>query len=265
MNFRAATFKAMLAFIFFTLPWGEGAEASQKDAPLLAETIIEHEISLSKLQISIYRLRLDFLDQDAREALQQAQHALNLGIHALPAKESSTETSELLSSITSLWPVVNRHIFWLSTVPASTEPPPVTALLRALDKMSGQLLLLRQKVASSQPGKQQPLRFLEQALLMQYITKDYLALLVANTDTEATMTSQRQLKDLTQLFDQRIKQFNDELSTHPHAMQPMKEAHTAWAFIHGSLNKFPEQQIPDLVVRYSNRIVHRLSSVQRMF
>ena len=265
MNFRAAIINPLLTFIFFTLRVTVEAQASPKDTPLLPQTIIEHEISLSKLQISIHRLRLDFLDQDARESLLQAQEALNMGIHALPESRRDAETNELLSSITSLWPVVNRHILWLSTVPASTQPPPVNALLRALDKMSGQLLLLRQKAANSAAGKHKSLRFLEQALLMQYITKDYLGLLVAKTDTEATMTSQRQLKELTQLFDRRIQQFNAEFSSHPHAMQPIKQAHAAWAFIRSSLDQYPKQQIPDLVVRYSHRIVHRLSSVHRMF
>ncbi|MFK0572585.1 hypothetical protein, partial [Endozoicomonas sp.] len=232
---------------------------------LSPEKIIQQEIALNEMLISIHRLQLDFLDQEARESLQQAQQTLNTSIHALPKRTSDPEANELITTVLTLWPVVSKHIIWLSSIPASTEPPVVNSLLRVLAKMDRQLLLLRQKAMNSQSGDRQKLRFLEQALLMQHMTRDYLSLLIAEQNTEVTISSQMQLKALTSRFDKRMTMFNEELSEHPHASQPVHKAYAAWAYIHSSFKNFPEQQAPDLIVRYSHRIVEKLFSIQRMF
>ncbi len=260
MTFRAAIFIA-----FSTLFLVMSIKASEKALLLSPETILQQQIELNELLINIHRLQLDFLDQDAREALQETQQALNTSIHALPKRTIDPEANELLATVLSLWPIVSKHITWLSTIPASAQPPASNSLLRVLAKMDRQLLLLRQKATNSQSGDHQKLRFLEQALLMQHMTRDYLNLLIAEQNTEVTISSHMQLKALANRFDQRMTAFNEELNDHPHAMQPVQQAHAAWAFIHSSFEKFPEQQTPDLIVRYGNRIVSKLSSVHRMF
>ncbi len=260
MTFRAAIFIAFTTLFLVT-----SAKASKTNAALSPENIIQQEINLNEMLINIHRLQLDFLDQAAREALQEAQQALNISIHSMPERVSDVETAELLTTLTSLWPVVNKHITWLSTIPASAEAPPANSLLRVLAKMDRQLLLLRQKATNTQSGSSKKLRFLEQALLMQHMTRDYLSLMIAEQNTEVTIASQMQLRALADRFGKRMTAFNDELSEHPHAMEPVQQAHAAWTFIHHSFKKFPEQQTPDLVVRYVNRIVSKLSSVHRMF
>ena len=261
MIFRAAT-----VITLSTLLLAFGVKASEKKTTVIPPaTIIQKQIALNEILISIHRLQLDFLDQDAREALQQAQQSLNISIHTLPESLHDPEANNLLVTVVSLWPVISKHITWLSTIPASYEPPSATSLLRVLAKMDRQLLLLRQKIANTLPGSSDKPRFLEQALLMQYMTRDYLSLLVSEQNAEAAIASQMQLKTLANRFDQRMTAFNDELSDHPHAMEPVQQAHAAWSFIHSRFEKFPEQKTPDLIVRYGKRIVSNLSSLQRMF
>lgn len=260
MTFRAATFIAFTSLLLIT-----HAKACKTNAALSPEDIIQQEINLNEILINIHRLQLDFLDQVVREELQEAQQALHIGIHSMPNCVSGLETDELLTTITSLWPVVSKHITWLSTITASAEPPPANSLLRVLAKMDRRLRLLRRKATNLRSEFSEKLRFLEQALLMQHITRDYLSLMIAKQNTEVSIVGQMQLKALANRFDKRMTTLHDELSEHPRAMRPIQQAHTAWAFIHSSVKKFPEQQTPDLIVRYGNRIVSELSSVHHMF
>ncbi|MGI2028538.1 hypothetical protein [Endozoicomonas acroporae] len=264
MIFRAA-FRAATVITLSSILLAFGVKASEKEPPALSPaTIIQQQIMLNDILISIHRLQLDFLDQDARNALQLAQQSVNITINTLPESLDDPEANKLLVTVVSLWPVVNKHITWLSTIPASSAPPSGTSLLRVLAKMDRQLLLLRQKVTNVLAGDKANLRFLEQALLMQYMTRDYLNLLVSEQNTEIANTNQMQLKAQAKRFHQRMTAFNDELGDHPHAMVPVKQANAAWSFIHSSFERFPERKIPDLIVRYGKRIVRRLSSVQRM-
>ena len=259
MTLQAAIF-ITLSFLFpVTI-----AKAGETRFLLSPEQILQQEIELSAIVINIHRLQLDFLDQNAREELQATKHTLNLSLHALPSHTSDPEARELLTYLLSLWPVVSRHITWLSTLPARGEGPDVQSLLRVLAKMERQLLLLRQKVSSAKPEGFRKLIFLEQALLMRHMTKDYLGLMIARQNSEVPRTSQMQLKELTGRFHQRMTAFYDELSNHPHAMEPMQQAYSTWSFIRNRFEQFPEQQTPDLMVRFSNRIVSKLSSVHRM-
>lgn len=243
-----------------------GVKASEKHpSELLPATIIQQQIMLNDILISIHRLQLDFLDKDAREALEHAQQSLNISIHTLPENLHDPETNNLLESVLTLWPVISKHIIWLSNIPAIYEPPSATSLLQVLAKMDRQLLLLRQKTTKVPPGNRDKPRFLEQALLMQYMTRDYLSLLVSEQNAKTAIPGQIQLKAQANQFDQRMTAFNEEFSDHPHAMVPVHQALTTWLFIRSSFDKFPEQQTPDLVVRYGGIIVSKLSSVHRMF
>ncbi|MFK0570787.1 hypothetical protein, partial [Endozoicomonas sp.] len=71
MTFRAVTFIA-LSTLFLVM----SVKASEKSLALSPEKIIQQEIALNEMLISIHRLQLDFLDQEARESLQQAQQTL---------------------------------------------------------------------------------------------------------------------------------------------------------------------------------------------
>ena len=252
MTLRAAIFMALSALLLVT-----GARASVTP-DILPEAIIQQEISLNELLISIHRLQLDFLDKDARKALRLSQTSLDSGMNSLPTQAQDPETQELLTRALLMWPVVSKQVTWLSTVPASSRPPATAPLLYALGKMERQLLLLRNKISDVSEGHQ--LRYLKQALLMQHITRNYLAMLVADSGT----AGHEQLKAQAERFDQHMTTFRQELHDHPHAQQPARQAHAAWSFIHSRFEVFPEQQTPELIVRYSHNIVSKLSSVHRM-
>uniref|UniRef100_UPI0021486AF8 hypothetical protein n=1 Tax=Endozoicomonas sp. ONNA2 TaxID=2828741 RepID=UPI0021486AF8 len=129
MIFRAA-FRA--ATVITTILLAFGVEASVKALPAVTPaTIIHQQITLNEILISIHRLQLDFLDQDARDTLQQEQQSLNISLNTLPESLHDPEANTLLETAVSLWPVISKHITWLSTIPASGRPPSVTTLLRA--------------------------------------------------------------------------------------------------------------------------------------
>jgi|GEM_PF-5598050 len=249
MTLRAATFIALSALLL----------VSTVRADVRPESIIQQEINLNELLINIHRLQLDFPDQDARESLQLSQQMLDNGINNLPTHAHDPEANELLTTVLLMWPVVSEHISWLHTVPTSPEPPATMLLLHALGKIERQLLLLRNK--SSDADKSHQLRYLEQALLMQHMTRDYLAMLAAQSSTARQM----QLKAQASRFDQRMAAFNRELNNHPHARLPARQARAAWSFIQSRFEAFPEQQTPELIVRYGHTIVSKLASVHRMF
>ena len=248
MTLRAAIFIALSALLL----------VSGVRADIRPESIIQQEINLNELLISIHRLQLDFLDQDAREVLQLAQQMLDSGINNLPAQIQDPEANELLSTVLLMWPVISKHVSWLHATPVNSEPPAALLLLNALGKMERQLLLLRNK--SSDADKSHQLRYLEQALLMQHMTRDYLAMLAAKSST----ANQMQLKAQASRFDRRMTAFNQELNDHPHARLPARQARAAWSFIHSQFAAFPEQQTPELIVRYGHTIVSKLASVHRM-
>ena len=251
MTLRAATYMA-LSLLLVT---GARASVTPNISP---EVIIQQEISLNELLISIHRLQLDFLDKDARQALQSSQQTLNTGIKSLPTQAQDPETQELLTKVLLLWPVVSKHLSWLSTIPTDSEPPATTPLLYALEKMERQLLLLRNKTSDVTKGH--PLRYLEQALLMQGITRDYLGMLA----TDSSSTHREELKAQAERFDRHMATFRQELNGHPNARQPVRQAVAAWSFIHSRFEVFPEQQTPELIVRYSHNIVSKLASVHQM-
>ncbi len=249
MTLHAATFIALSVLLL----------VSSVRADVRPESIIQQEINLNELLINIHRLQLDFLDQDAREALQLSQQILHNGFNSLPTQTQDPEARELLTRVLMMWPIISKHISWLNAIPASSEQPVATPLLYALGKMERQLLLLRHK--SSDADKSHQLRYLEQALLMQHMTRDYLALLAA----KSSITSQQQLKAQASRFDRRMATFKQELDNHPHAQRPARQARAAWSFIHSRFEAFPEQQTPELIVRYGHTIVSKLASVHRMF
>lgn len=253
MTLRAATLLTLSALLLMT-----GARASITP-DIRPEAIIQQEINLNELLINIHRLQLDFLDPDARAALQGSQQSLDASLNNLPTQAPDPEAQELLTTVLLMWPVISKHISWLNTIPADSEPPTTSRLEHALGKMERQLLLLRNKTSDVSQSHQ--LRYLKQALLMQHMTRDYLAMLAADASTAGHI----QLKAQATRFDQRMATFNQELIDHPDARQTAREAQAAWSFIHGRFEAFPEQQTPELIVRYGHNIVSKLASVHRMF
>ena len=251
MTLRAATL-TLSALLLMT------AARASITPDIRPETIIQQEINLNGLLINIHRLQLDFLDQDARAALQGSQQSLDASLNTLPTQAQDPEAQELLTTVLMMWPVISKHISWLSTIPSDSEPPATTPLLYALEKMERQLLLLRNKTSDVTKGHQ--LRYLEQALLMQGITRDYLGMLAADSSS----TRHQQLKAQAERFDRHMATFRQELNGHPSARQPVRQALAAWSFIHSRFEAFPEQQTPELIVRYSHNIVSKPASVHQM-
>ena len=160
--------------------------------------------------------------------------------------------------------MISRHTKWLANLPEQSPPPEARSLIRALAKLDRQLLLLRQKTLSSDPKASRQFRLLEHALLMQRMTREYLSLSVAERNAENTLTGRMQLQSMANHFDQRLAVIAEDLKGNPHASQPIKQSLAAWHYISRSITHFPEQMVPATIVRYNDRIVKKLTSVQRM-
>ena len=225
------------------------------------EQILNQELLLNQLMTNIHILYLDFFDQSVREEIQEQMIQLDTNFKAWPHQTNDKESSDLLLTVKALWPVINRHVQWLSEVSRQSRPPETGPLLRALGKLDRQLTLLRQKHLSTNPSVDRKYRFLKQALMMQRLTKKYLS----KESAEEQVTKKEELQNLASHFQQRLSSMQQNLAKHPHANQPLNQSMTAWQYIEKSIQGFPERQVPLMIVRYNNRIVSKLSSVQRMF
>lgn len=259
MNKRS-TIKYLLITLITCVITTSGARA----AGLTAEQILSKELLLNQLMSDIHLLQLDFSNHAARERLHERQVQINAIIEQLPEKSDDQETSDLLTTVQSLWPVISRHTKWLANLPEKSPPPEGHSLMRALAKLDRQLLLLRQKTLSNDPKASQQFRLLEHALLMQRMTREYLSLSVAERNAENTLTGRMQLRTMANYFDQRLTVIADDLKGNPHASLPLKQSRAAWHYISRSITRFPEQMVPATIVRYNDRIVKKLSSIQRM-
>ena len=259
MNKRPAL-KYLLIMLTTCVMTLSGARATE----LTAEQILSKELLLNQLMTDIYLLQLDFSNNAAREQLQERLVQINAIIEQLPEKSDDQETSDLLKTVQSLWPVISRHTKWLAGLPEKSPAPEAHSLMRALAKLDRQLLLLRQKTLSNAPKASQQFRLLEHALLMQRMTREYLSLSVAERNSENTLTGRLQLQTMANHFDQRLTVIADDFKGNPHASLPLKQSRAAWQYISRSITGFPEQMVPATIVRYNDRIVKKLSSVQRM-
>lgn len=233
-------------------------------AGLTAEQILSKELLLNQLITDIYLLQLDFGNNAAREQLQERLVQINVIIEQLPEKSDDPETAELLATVQSLWPVISRHTKWLAELPEKSPAPEARSLMRALAKLDRQLLLLRQKTLSSDPKASRQFRLLEHALLMQRMTREYLSLSVLEKNAENTLTGRLQLQIMANHFELRLITIADDFKDNPHATRPLKQSRAAWHYISRSITEFPELMLPAIVVRYNDRIVKKLTSVQRM-
>lgn len=243
----------------------ETVESSPTEVELTPEFILRQELLLNKLIVNIHLLQLDFHNKEARESLADSLAQLNLSIPNFPARSKDRETAGLLSSTLALWPVISRHANWMGKLSAQSPPPEATTLLLALSKLDRQLLLLRQKIINEQPHQGNRLKLLEQALLMQRLSREYLSLVILAKKENKTASGRLQLLTLAQHFNQRLTKLSDQYKQHPHAARPIKQAFASWRFIEGSIKQFPQKPIPEMVALYSDRIVNKLTSVSQMF
>ena len=232
---------------------------------LTAAHVIKQEIRLNRLIADIHLLQLDFQNVQARERLLDHLAVLDGAIPNFPREAIDQETSNLLGSTLALWPVISRHTSWVGQLPPESPVPEATTLLLALAKLDRQLLLLRQKLLTDNPMQNKTLNFLEQALLMQKLSREYLSLTVTSQQQEQNASGRSQLQTLAQHFEQRLERMRKIFNRHPHAGQPIRQAHAAWKFISGNIETFPSSPAPEMVALYSDRIVSRLTSVHQMF
>lgn len=243
------------------------AETTKK-TPLTAEYILQQELLLNQLIVNIYLLQIDFLNNEAREKIQDNLTLLDTTIPNLPTQEEDGEVSGLLLSTKALWPVVSRHTSWMGNLSKQSRPPRASGLLMALAKLDRQMLLLRQKLITQTPRQDPSLRLLEQALLMQRLSREYLHLVMEEKEQRQeskAVSGKMQLKTLANHFDQRLNQLNDQYGKHPYASKPMKQAQAAWLFIAKTIQNYPKQPVPETIALYSDRIVSKLTSIHNMF
>ena len=252
--------KYLLTTLFFCVITAPGVKATG----LTAEQILSKELLLNQLMTDIHLLQLNFGNHIARERLQQRLVQINTVIEQLPDQSDDRETTELLTMVQSLWPVISRHTKWLAELPENAPAPEAHSLVRALAKLDRQLLLLRQKTLNSDPKASRQLRLLEHALFMQRMTREYLALSVSEKNSGNTLTGRLQLQTMASHFEQRLTTFTNDFKSNPHASPPLKQSQAAWHYISRSITEFPELMVPDTIVRYNDRIVKKLVSVQRM-
>lgn len=250
--------------LFTTILLGSLLSPNIRANELTLEQILNKELLLNQLMTSIHLLQLDFQNQQVREKLRQNLEEINALIDKLPKEASDDESKELLLTIQSLWPVISRHTRWIMSLPEQSRPPETQTLMRALAKLDRQLLLLRQKTLSLNPEASHNLRFTAHALHMQRIAREYLSLTLTRDNAENTLSGQLQLQTMATHFEQQLEKMIAEMRHNPHANSPLQQCRTTWRYISRSITEFPEQMVPATIVRYNDRIVSKLSSVQRM-
>ncbi|WP_263322238.1 hypothetical protein [Endozoicomonas sp. Mp262] len=248
--------------IFFLL-WTTLATA-ESNVSLSPEQIIKQELLLNSLIQDIHLLQLNFQNQETKERLQDTVTQLDKHLTGLPKTHHNHETRQLLLITHSLWPVISQHSRWLAKLPAKQEAPKLNTLIKALAKLDRQLQILRQTILAANPKASQQLRFLEQALLMQKMSREYL-FLTSSSQQALSKARQQQLQAMAKQFDQRMGKIYQEFKAHPHAKAPLRQASMTWNFISKSIGQYPRRPVPSTVARYSSQIVDQLASIHNMF
>ena len=252
-----------MVYLLLVLPQHATAEPNKTE--LTAEYVLRQELTLNQLIVNIHLLQIDFQNNEARERIQDNLSLLDTTIPNLPTRKGDGETNGLLVSTKALWPVISRHTTWMGKLSRQSRPPEATSLLLALSKLDRQLLLLRQKLMTLHPKQDPSLGILEQALLMQRLTREYLSLTLNEQKENKTLSGRLQLQTLASHFEQRLTRLNQQYNKHPYAGKPIRQANATWQFIAGTIASFPEQPIPEMIALYSDKIVNRLTSVHQMF
>ncbi|WP_299728386.1 hypothetical protein [uncultured Endozoicomonas sp.] len=256
MTFKSTHFFAVL-FLLFSV----NVKSDNASITLSAQQLLHREIELSEVISHVYLLQLNFLDQDIKEALQQAQQTLDNGIRALPQEIENQSLNAQLKNIKSLWLAASNHLDWLSTLPSGSNSPNMNTLMSFLVRMNHQFLIMRQRLTGGQPSYP----FLEQALLIQQLTRDYLAMLVAEKKGENIDNNQLRINAMVRRFDQKLNSFELALAQHTHAGKPIQEAIYTWQYIRKQFDGVRRTPLPELMIRYTNSVTNKLHSLHRMF
>lgn len=246
-----------LLLLWTTVPLAENRPT------LTPEQVIQQELLLNSLIQDIYLLQLEGSDPQSRERLADTLSQLDHNQSLFPKSHSRNEVRQLLQFSHGLWPIISTHVRWLVGLSDNTPLPKLDTLEQALVRMDRQLQVLRQTLLVEQPAAS-ALRFLEQALLMQKIAREYLYL--ARSGSQAvSAASQQPLQHMTRQFDLRLSRLLQELADHPHASQPLRQASLSWQFIARNIGQFPKQPLPSTIIRYSKHITTQLVSIYPMF
>ncbi|WP_257279878.1 MULTISPECIES: hypothetical protein [unclassified Endozoicomonas] len=258
----------LLAALFFLLAFMNQTAASEppvKNNHLTPEHLLKQELLLNQLIVNIHLLQVDFLNKEARVKMQDNLALLNQNIPALPWQSGDQETAKLISSTLALWPIISRHAAWMADLPAHSRPPEASTLLLALARLDRKLLLLRQKILTHKPHRGEKLGFLEQALLMERLSRQYLSLTLSELKEDKSASGRLQLQTLAGHFEQKLSKLGEQYGGHAHAAKPIRQAQVTWNFIKAGLEQFPDKPVPELIARYGSTIVRRLTSAHKMF
>ena len=264
--------KVLTLFSLFLLPVtavsvaasesGAGAGAGQTS--ISPEFVIRQEITLNELITSLHLLQLDFQNQKAREKLQESLILLDNSLNQLESKQIDQETNELIQKTRVLWPVVKKHAEWIARLSEARKVPNTHSLQLALVKLDRQLLLLQQKLMVHNRDTSPALAFLEQALLMQRLSREYLSLTLDSQQKDIIASGQAQLQGLISHFDQRLSKLGQQLIHYPQGAKSLRKAKITWNYIKHGMSAFPHQATPELIARHSDSVVSRLTSVYQM-
>ncbi|MRI32106.1 hypothetical protein EOPP23_03740 [Endozoicomonas sp. OPT23] len=241
------------------------AEPSSLKTTPSPEFVIRQEITLNVLIANLHLLQLDFQNSDAREKLQESLILLDNSLKQLQTYKGDQETQELISNTKVLWPVVKKHAEWIVRLSEARKAPNTHSLQLALVKLDRQLLLLQQKLTIRDPYSKPSLAFLEQALLMQRLSREYLSLTLDSRQKDIVASGQAQLQTLINHFDQKLIRLDKQLDHYPQGAKSFRKVQITWGYIKEGMMTFPEQSIPELIARHSNQVVSRLTSVYQLF
>ncbi len=256
--------KALTLFSLLFLSGMASAESSSTKTALSPEFIIRQEITLNILITNLHLLQLDFQNQKAREKLQESLILLDNSLSQLQANQGDKETRELIKNARVLWPVVKQHAEWIARLSEAKKAPDTHSLHLALVKLDRQLLILQQKLAIHSPQNTPALAFLEQALLMQRLSREYLSLTLDSKQKDIVASGQMQIQILIDHFDQKLAKLTPQLIHYPQGANSLKKVLVTWNYIKEGIMSFPEQSIPELIARHSSQVVNRLTSVYQL-
>ena len=228
------------------------------------EQVIRQELLANRIIINLYLLQLDFQDKYARKQIDESVVLFDKNLSIFSNISHNEEAQYLLQATKGQWPVISKHTQWVLKLPHDDLPPKLDSTIAALVKIERQLLIIRQILLTEKPMANHKLRFLEQALLMQTMTREYLSLSSANKAL-LMKRGQESLKTMSKQFTSKMSKITQGFLSHPHAEEPAKKASQAWSVISKSFYSFPDKRVPAMVALYSDKIISQLSSIHNMF
>jgi len=228
-----------------------------------SENLLRQELLLNQLITSLCLLQIDALDRATREEVIELSIQMDNHFSSWPKQDEPNKAHKLSHSVSALWPVIMKNIQSVAAQPEHKETN-IRPLIHSLNKLSVQFTAYRNRFLEKHLQEHEQLPYLQQAVLMQQMASEYLSSTLNMSKKAEDNEATQPLKTMAQTFKQNITQMHEQLLGHPHAGQPIKQSFLAWQFIEPSIQRFPQQPIPNTIVRFSNQIVKKLASVQRM-